>query len=258
MPVGRFWRDLENLPDVNVVSLSRTGFSGLARSSEVITGNIPRSLRALGEVKKVGDAMDFLKTSKRRRGQIEGRLESFPESEPGMVRMLSVMATVGKSLYLGNSLPIREWNDFAQREYPYELVRANRGANGIDGQIATWLGATSDEQDAWGVFGDLTTLYDLSAPALLSQVQCQGRMLVVINNGGGQIFNRLPKVQGMDQEVADLVTNEHEIGFESWAKMWGMNYIRVTGIENFDFEPADVTTVIEVIPNAKQTETFLK
>jgi len=257
VPIGRFWRDLEDLPKVKVVSLSRTGYSGLARPSEVITGNIPRSLRALGEVKKVGDTMDWLQHSKRRRGQIDGRLESFPESEPGMVRMLSVMATIGKSLYLGNSLPIREWNDFAQRDVPYEWVRANRGANGIDGQIATWLGATADEQDAWGVFGDLTTLYDLSAPALLAQVECRGRMLVVINNSGGQIFSRLPKVQGMPPEVADLVINEHEIGFESWAKMWGMNYIRVKGIEDFDFEPADVTTVIEVIPNPKQTETFL-
>lgn len=258
VPVGRFWRDLEELPEVNVVSLSRTGFAGLARPSEVITGNIPRSLRALGEVKKVGDTMDLLKISKRSKGQIASRLESFPESEPGMVSMLSVMATVGKSLYLGNSLPIREWNDFAQREVPYELVRANRGANGIDGQIATWLGATSDNADAWGVFGDLTTLYDLSAPALLSQVECRGRMLVVINNGGGRIFSRLPKVQGMDPEVANLVVNEHEIGFESWAKMWGMNYIRVKGIEDFDFEPSDVTTVVEVIPNAQQTEGFLK
>ena len=258
IPVGRFWRDLEDLPAVNVVSISRTGFSGLARDSHVVTGGIPRCLRALGEVKKVGDVGDYIQDSKKNKGRISGRLESFPESEPGMVNMLSVMATVGQSLYLGNSLPIREWNDFAQREVPYEIVRANRGANGIDGQIATWLGSTADEKDAWGVFGDLTTLYDLSAPALLAQVECRGRMLVVINNGGGRIFSRLPKVQEMDTEVADLVANEHGVGFEAWAKMWGMNYIRVKGIEDFDFEPADVTTVVEVIPNDRQTEGFLK
>lgn len=258
VPVGRFWRDLEDLPDVNVVSICRTGFSGLARKSEVVKGSIPRSLRGLGEIVSVGDSQDYLKVSKKSKGRIAERLESLPESEPGMIRMLSVMATVGRSLYLGNSLPIREWNDFSQREIPYEIVRANRGANGIDGQIATWLGATADEEDAWGVFGDLTTLYDLSAPALLSQVESRGRMLVVVNNGGGRIFSRLPKVQEMDQEVADLVTNEHEIGFEAWAKMWDMNYVRVKGIEDFDFEPGDKTTVVEVIPNAKQTEMFLR
>lgn len=258
VPVGRFWRDLEELPEIKVASVSRTGFSGLARTSDLVTGDIPRCLRALGEVTPVGDASDYLVRSKRGTGRLLERLESYPESEPGMVQTLSVMATVGSSLYLGNSLPIREWNDYAQREIPYEVVRANRGANGIDGQIATWLGATSDEEGAWGVFGDLTTLYDLSAPALMTQVECRGRMLVVINNGGGKIFSRLPKVKEMSEDIVDLVTNEHAVGFEAWAKMWGMNYIKVEGIEDFDLEPGEVTTVVEVVPNARQTEMFLQ
>lgn len=256
VPVGRFWRDLEELPDVNVVSMSRTGFSGLARESQMITGNISRSIRALGEVASVGDAMDHLKVSKRKKGRLSELLESYPESEPGMIRMLSVLATVGKSLYLGNSLPIREWNDFAQWDVPYELVRANRGANGIDGQISTWLGNTADQEDAWAVFGDLTTLYDLSAPALLPQVECAGRMLVVINNSGGKIFERLPVVEALGGEASQLVTNEHATSFQHWAKMWDMNYIKVDGIEGFDFEPAEKTTVVEVIPDARQTEVF--
>lgn len=256
VPVGRFWRDLESLPNVNVVSISRTGYSGLARESCVIVGEISRCVRALGEVSSVGDTMDYLKVSKRKRGRVSEILESLPESEPGMVRMLSVMATMGRSLYLGNSLPIREWNDFAQRDVPYELVRANRGANGIDGQIATWLGVTADEEDAWAVFGDLTVMYDLSAPALLAQVQCRGRMLVVINNGGGKIFDRLSLVQQLSDETTDLVTNHHTYSFEQWAGMWGMDYVRVEGMEGFDFEPGEKTTVVEVIPDSRQTALF--
>lgn len=256
VPVGRFWRDLEEMPDVRVVSISRTAYPGLARDSVVITGNISRCMRALGEITGVGDSMDHLKLSKRRRGRVSELLESLPESEPGMVRMISVMATVGSSLYLGNSLPIREWNDFAQREVPYELVRANRGANGIDGQVASWLGATADDEGAWGVFGDLTVLYDLAAPSLLGQVENRGRVLVVINNGGGRIFDRLPMVQGLDGGVAGLVVNEHAYGFESWAKMWGMDYVLVKGIEDFDFNPGEKAMVVEVVPDARQTELF--
>ena len=60
----------------------------------------------------------------------------------------------------------------------------------------------------------------------------------------------------MDAKVADLVTNEHGVGFEAWAQMWGMNYVLVKGIEDFDFEPGDLTTVVEVIPDARQTEQF--
>lgn len=256
VPVGRFWRDLEDLPKVNVVSISRTGYAGLARESSVIHGDVSRCMRALGEVTRAGDSMDYLKTSKRKNGRVSELLESLPESEPGMVRTLSIMATVGRSLYLGNSLPIREWNDFAQRDVPYELVRANRGANGIDGQISTWLGATADDEDAWAVFGDLTAMYDLSAPALLGQVQCRGRMLVVINNGGGKIFGRLPAVGQLNETAAGLITNHHSHSFEHWAAMWGMNYVRVDGIEAFDFDPGEKTTVVEVVPDSRQTELF--
>lgn len=256
VPVGRFWRDLESLPETKVISVSRTGYSGLARESDVVRGDISRSIRALGEIGNIGDAMDYLKTSKRKSGRVNELLEGYPESEPGMVRMLSILATVGKNLYLGNSLPIREWNDFAQRDVPYEIVRANRGANGIDGQISTWLGATADEEDSWAVFGDLTAMYDLAAPALLKQVECSGRMLIVINNGGGRIFDRLPVVQELGDEAKNLVANEHATSFEHWAQMWGMNYAKVTGIEGFDFEPAEETTLVEVIPDALQTELF--
>lgn len=256
VPVGRFWRDLEALPAVKVVSISRTGYAGLARENTVVFGDVSRCIRAMGEVEKVGDTMDYLQVSKRKRGRFNELLESFPESEPGMMRMLSVMATMGQSLYLGNSLPIREWNDFAQRDAPYERVRANRGANGIDGQISSWLGATADEEDAWGVFGDLTTMYDLSAPALLDQVQCRGRMLVVINNGGGQIFGRLPQVQELDDEAVDLITHPHGHRFSDWAAMWGMDYFRVDGIEAFDFEPGEKTTVVEIRPDSRQTAMF--
>ena len=256
VPVGRFWRDLEEMPDVKVVSISRTGFSGLARESELITGDISRLVRALGAIEHVGDSQDLLKHSKRYEGRTSELLESFPESEPGMVRMLSVMATMGSRLYLGNSLPIREWNDFAQREVPYELVRANRGANGIDGQVATWLGATADDEGAWGVFGDLTALYDLSVPSLLGQVETRGRVLVVINNGGGKIFQRLPVMKDLGDQVSRLITHEHEWSFESWARMWGMDYICIRGIEDFDFEPGERVKLVEVIPDAVQTEAF--
>ncbi|MGB2090546.1 MAG: 2-succinyl-5-enolpyruvyl-6-hydroxy-3-cyclohexene-1-carboxylic-acid synthase [Akkermansiaceae bacterium] len=256
VPAGRFWRDLENLPEVKVVSISRTGFAGLARESHLITGNISRCIRALGEVAELGDTADYLRSASSKRGRLTELLESLPESEPGMIRTLSVMATVGNSLYLGNSLPIREWSDFAQRDVPYECVRANRGANGIDGQISTWLGASAQEEGAWGVFGDLTALYDLAAPALLSQVECRGRMLVVINNGGGKIFERLPVMKHLNSDVCELVTNSHGHGFEAWAAMWGMNYARVQGIEDFEFEPSEKTTLIEIVPDSQQTAQF--
>jgi 2-succinyl-5-enolpyruvyl-6-hydroxy-3-cyclohexene-1-carboxylate synthase len=200
VPVGRFWRDLEGMPEVEVLNLSRTGFSGLARESETISGSISRIIKGVGEVEEVGDVMDLLRGNGRRAAQIDELLERFPDSEPSFVRMTSIYATMAESVYLGNSLPIREWGMFAQRdkEQPHELVRANRGANGIDGQLATWAGWTHGIDDAWILIGDLTALYDLSAPSLLHDCDAVGRVIVVMNNGGGRIFDRLPRVQKMD------------------------------------------------------------
>jgi len=256
VPVGRFWRDLENHPDVKVLSVTRTGFSGLARESELIIGRVDDAIRGMGPVGTVGDVQDHLPRSKRRGARIVELLERFPDSEPGMVRLLSTYATLGESLFVGNSLPIREWNLVGQRDSPMLDVRANRGANGIDGQISTWLGATIAADDAWGVFGDLTALYDLAAPALLDQAGGRRRVLVVINNGGGRIFERLPRMRGLEADAADVMANAHGHRFDDWARMWGMDYLRVDSAASFDFEPGERTTILELCPDRAQTEEF--
>ena len=258
VPVGRFWRDLEHMLDVEVLSLSRTGFSGLARKSEVISGSISRILKGAeaSEFSEVGDVIDLLGKNSRRASQLDELLESYPDSEPAMVRLLSMYASVGESLYLGNSLPIREWGEFAQREHPIEIVRANRGANGIDGQLATWAGWTHGIDDAWVLLGDLTTLYDLSAPSLLHDCDAQGRVIVVMNNGGGRIFDRLPRVQQMDTGQREIIANEHAFNFESWAMMWGWDYMRVDDADDLEIEGGAVPLVVELVPSEKQTAAF--
>ena len=256
VPVGRFWRNLEMLPEVDVFSITRTGFSGLARESNVIHGEVGRVLRGLGAIGDLGDALDILQHSRSRWGQIDQLLEMYPDSEPGMVRMLSIYSTVADSIYLGNSLPIREWGQFAQRDYPAENVRANRGANGIDGQLSTWIGLTHGLDDSWCVVGDLTALYDMSGPSLLDGCEASGRVIVVINNGGGRIFERLPRVKNMSEPTQNIVANAHDFKFKDWAAMWDMDYQKFTSTDAIEIEPAKKTSVVELVPCAKQTEAF--
>ncbi len=258
VPVGRFWRDLEKCVDVEVLNLSRTGFSGLARKCVTISASISRILKGVGEIEEVGDVTDLLQGNSKRAAQIEELIERFPDSEPSFMRMTSIYATLAESIYLGNSLPIREWAMFAQREKesPFELVRANRGANGIDGQLATWAGWTHGIDDAWIVIGDLTALYDLSAPTLLQDCEGQGRVIVIMNNGGGRIFDRLPRVRNMDEAQKSIISNEHGISFESWAMMWGWEYQRVETLYELEIEPGNLPLVVELVPCENQTKGF--
>ncbi len=259
VPIGRFWRDLEELPEVEVLSICRNGLPGLARKSQVIQGEVDRVIRGLGPVDEVGDVRDDFPAARAHLAKIEEHLEAYPDSEQGLIRTLSLYATTGESLYLGNSLPIREWNECAQRDVPYAIVRANRGANGIDGQISTWLGASAYEKDAWAVLGDLTALYDLSAPALLPQVEQKGRILVVINNGGGRIFDRLPRLLDLSEEQRHAIVQEQEVKLSAWAEMWSMDYLCIKCQEDFDqLEGREKSLLVEVIPSETQTQDLLR
>ena len=174
VPSGRFWRDLEDLADVSVWSVCRNGLPGLARESHVTRGPLHRVLPALGDVDPAEDALDLLVGASARAARTEELLECYPDSEPALMRAVSHYASIGSGVFLGNSLPIREWNQFAQWARPVPGVRANRGANGIDGQISTWLGWSAEVADSWAVVGDLTALYDVAAGFMLGQVRVRG------------------------------------------------------------------------------------
>jgi 2-succinyl-5-enolpyruvyl-6-hydroxy-3-cyclohexene-1-carboxylate synthase len=257
VPSGRFWRDIETLPKISVWSVCRNGLPGLARQSDVIRGPLERVLPAIGEIDLVDDSLDLLLGAGSRATKIDELLESYPDSEPAMLRTLSLYASMGGGVFLGNSMPIREWDLFGQWLRPVSSVRANRGANGIDGQISTWLGWSADVSETWAVVGDLTALYDLAAPFVLDQVNNESRVLVVINNGGGKIFERLPRFQSMSPQAVEWMTNPQTADLSGFASLWGMKHLRVKRIDDFDqLEPSEKTLLLEIVPDAVQTAAF--
>lgn len=257
VPSGRFWRDLEDLPQVSVWSVCRNGLPGLARESKITRGPLERVLPALGEISLADDALDYLSATASRAVKIDELLEVYPDSEPALLRTLSHYASIGGGLFLGNSMPIREWNLFAQWLRPVPSVRANRGANGIDGQVSTWLGWSADVSETWSVVGDLTALYDLAAPFVLEQINTEGRVLAVINNGGGKIFERLPRLQSMSPRAVEWMTNPQSADLSGLATLWGMNHLRIRTVDDFDqFQSSDKTLLLEIVPDAAQTTAF--
>lgn len=257
VPSGRFWRDLETLPQVSVWSVCRNGLPGLARESNVTCGTLDRVLPALGTIETADDALDYLPSASSRATRIDELLEIYPDSEPALLRTLSHYASIGGGLFLGNSMPIREWNLFAQWTRPVPSVRANRGVNGIDGQVSTWLGWSADVSETWAIVGDLTALYDLAAPFVFEQIDCKGRVLGIINNGGGKIFERLPRLQTMSPRAAEWMTNPQTADLSGLATLWGMDHLRIRTVDDFDrFSSGEKTLLLEIVPDATQTVAF--
>jgi 2-succinyl-5-enolpyruvyl-6-hydroxy-3-cyclohexene-1-carboxylate synthase len=151
-------------------------------------------------------------------------------------------------VYLGNSQPIREWNQFAVVEDRGFAFGENRGANGIDGQLSTFLGQAADGRENWAIVGDLTALYDLQAPWALRHAATPVR-IVIVNNAGGRIFERMfPNAR---------FQNRHALSFEAFAALWGCEYRRVSGPDEWsELADASPATMIEVRPDEEQTRAF--
>lgn len=245
VPSLRLWRDLEANASIPVLSICRRPFSGLARSSKIV---VTKSFPNLEVPFQEGQVIDP--------PLLDGAaFARFPRSEPTLVHHLSRQIPEAALVYLGNSLPIREWNFFATTDPAHPRCYASRGANGIDGQVATFLGLSAGDEESWGIFGDLTALYDLNALALMNQTGSGKRRVVVINNGGGRIFSRLPSMAGLAVEEKRVTENRHEFRFETWAAMWGLDYRLWRAGEAFPEDLPDVV-LIEAVPDEAETEAF--
>lgn len=249
VPTKRLWRDLEYLETkVHVCSVSEGPFSGLSWNQNVICAPIDIFLSEY----KIPQGLNFQSAEQwleLDRLYLSNLLELFqeePQAEASLVHALSKMIPQSAKVYLGNSLPIREWDLAATYENRGFEIHANRGVNGIDGQTSTFLGLCNPRFSNWAILGDLTALYDMAAPWMLAQMENSQIQIVVINNGGGKIFQR------MYDDVEML--NGHGLRFESFAHFWGLPFVRWTEI------PEQLNSVtpglIEVIPDEAATKRF--
>ncbi len=242
VPSFRVWRDLDLSLTQPVLSISRKPWRGLTRGLHV---QVPAGERLVGpglfEAAERKGSQSLFNWDRRLAEATDRVLAAQPQSEPALFRRLSETIPAGSFVYLGNSLPIREWNQFATFEDRGFSIGENRGANGIDGQVTSFLGWARRDVENWAIVGDLTALYDLSSLWALRHLDGLRLRVVVINNGGGRIFKRMFRNERFQ--------NRHATGFEAWASMWGAEYH--PGIPGRPLGPA---AVIELRPDEAQTD----
>ncbi len=265
VPSARFWRDLEERSEVRVIHVTPSPFPGLARREN--TARVPFS--QLGEwaaelVRSGLDGATQQGSIDRPTGcagssgvKLEEVLARHPSSEPAAMRALSRVISEDAAVFLGNSLPIREWNLAADTTVTHPHCFANRGANGIDGELSTFLGVSRDFEESWGIFGDLTALYDLGALWIAPQLPPGRRRIVILNNGGGRIFSRLPALNRLPEEAMAMVENRHAISFRGLAQLWHWDYHEVdaAGVDRLDAADSS-RAIIEVRIDQRDSEAF--
>jgi 2-succinyl-5-enolpyruvyl-6-hydroxy-3-cyclohexene-1-carboxylate synthase len=210
VPTLRYWRDLdEKYTDVEVTHVSDLAFTGLPRG-ELLHELPPDCERRLVSFDFAADRALY--------GHVQRVLDSEPQSEQAMFREISRTLPPHSRIYVGNSLPIREWDAFATRVNRGCEIGANRGANGIDGQLSTFFGWCKPGAHNVAIVGDLTAIYDLNAPWIVPQLDAKPR-IIIINNRGGRIFERVASLRRLDKK---MIFNEHAIRFGEWASMFGI------------------------------------
>ncbi len=215
VPTLRYWRDLEESA-IPIVHFSDLPFAGLTRGE----------MHSIEELPRMNGARDdaFFALDRQYAARFAEILDAEPLSELAMIRALSRELAPGTRVYLGNSLPIREWDLAATREARGFEYEANRGANGIDGQVSTFLGWCDANGENVCVVGDLTAIYDLNAPWIVPQLDGVRFRIVVVNNGGGRIFSRVASLRVVAPALRErIIENVHDVRFQHWAAMWNID-----------------------------------
>lgn len=244
IPTVRLWRDVEEMGGkIKVCSISELPFSGISWADVIQT-----SLDCFFSEAAFQKEYPFQKWKNADLAFQHHLQELFikePHAEPSLIHALSHHLK-NAHVYLGNSLPIREWDLAATYEPHHRIVQATRGVNGIDGQISTFLGLCQQNKENWAILGDLTILYDMVGPWILNQLPSISANIVVVNNQGGQIFSRLYK--------HPIFINEHVHDFSYWAKFWNMDYEKWFEIPN-KINPSR-HRLIELVPDTQATARF--
>ncbi|MEE9449545.1 MAG: 2-succinyl-5-enolpyruvyl-6-hydroxy-3-cyclohexene-1-carboxylic-acid synthase [Ignavibacteriaceae bacterium] len=146
---------------------------------------------------------------------------TFP-NEPGIIKNILEALPNKAHILIGNSLPIRDFDNYAACNKKDLLVYFNRGASGIDGITSTAIGIAQLKEPAFLLTGDLSFLHDLNALPIANKYSA-GLTIILINNNGGGIFESLP-VSNDRSILKEYFLTPHNLNLKNIITSFGIEY----------------------------------
>jgi 2-succinyl-5-enolpyruvyl-6-hydroxy-3-cyclohexene-1-carboxylate synthase len=232
LPSSKFWRNLYTIhSDVFVSNYTDAQYPGLDRGE--VSNNYSELVAKVQKLEIQDHRSLFI-------NDISGHLIKFPKSEISFfANILKCIDQEQGILFLGNSMPIRYMKFFKPQNLK---IIANRGANGIDGLIASAIGVANGAKIPVYLFiGDLSFLYDLNS--LLYELPSNLK-IIIFNNRGGQIFARVKSSKD--------VINSHDFSFTKTVHGFGKKMLKID-CDKLEFKLEQIN---ELCIDNQQTENF--
>lgn len=150
--------------------------------------------------------------------------------EADAVRTVIEEIPAGSVLALGNSLPVREADTFAKARPAPLSVWSQRGASGIDGLVSSAAGIAAHTRAGRAttlLLGDISFLHDVGGLWAASQVS-NPLAIVVLNNGGGRIFELLPIAKAVRADELRSWTTPQDFELRHAAALYRLCFEQVT------------------------------
>ena len=236
----------QNCPYI-LITESEDRFDPLGKVSYHLKSSILEATKALSKKLNEGTNTDFLKAFQLEELRIKEFLNTTSEfSEWSLVREVFKTLPSKWGIFLANSLPIREADNFVTQHQIDLEISANRGVSGIDGTISSAIGFSEGcGKPVLLLSGDLSFLHDLNALSVIRHLK-HPLIVVLFNNQGGAIF-QLEHIRPYTSDNENFFVTPHELRFASAAKMFNLDYYQPDNFDNFQ---KDLTTAFQNLRSA--------
>jgi len=202
-----------------------------------------------------GFARDWIKAEQEQRERIQKSIRELDQMFEGKVAyLLSRKLPNGTPVFLASSMPVRDAESFWMPSERGYAIHANRGANGIDGTLSSALGIAHGRRSAVLLTGDLAFLHDSNG--LLIAPKLRGSLTVIlINNGGGRIFENLP-IAAFEPPFEEYFATPQQVDFGQLCAAHGVEHQLVDDWPSFvrliSDLPRQGMRVLEIRTDAKR------
>ncbi len=154
-------------------------------------------------------------------------------TEPALARRLPRLIPTSIPVMLASSSPIRDWLTYSGHGAFLRRCFGFRGASGIDGTLSMGMGLSIIMGRMILVTGDLALLHDTNG-WLFSKDSNISLIVIMIDNGGGGIFNQLNIDKIEEGDFEEIFLMPQRVCPLTLAKAYGVKYKQVACLDDLE------------------------